>query len=91
MMHDAGAGDVQVLRKDLVEFKSKALETGYEGKDAFRYLRVCMAEGLIDYRGKEEGGWGNDNEVVNPGQVGWQWKGLRDLAVETKGRPNAES
>ena len=39
-------------------------------------LRYAMGKGLLDYRDRNKGGLGNDNEVVNEGGKEWIWRGL---------------
>ena len=90
-MMDAGAGEVDIRTVPLKPYREKQLGRRYEDRSPFPYIKLIMASGLADWRPESEGGWGNDNELVNPGERLWKWKGMRELAVETKGRPNARA
>jgi hypothetical protein len=90
-MSAAGAGDVELKTVELDSYRDKALSRQYEDRGAIVCLRFVMGDGRVDYRPKEEGGLGNDNEVVNPGQSQFVWKTVGDLARETNGRPNSDA
>jgi len=90
-MQQAGAGDIELKTVELENYRDKALARDYEDRGAIVCLRFVMGDGRDDYKPKDEGGLGNDNEVVNPGQERFVWKTVKDLAVETKGRPNADA
>jgi hypothetical protein len=85
VMVEAGAGEVGLRGVDLEGYKSRVLGKAYEDRAPVPFVRLIMAMGLGDYRPEV---WGNDNEIVNPGETLWRWKGIRDLAEETGGRPN---
>jgi hypothetical protein len=76
---------ISVTTVDESEYKRKTLESG--AQNPAPYLRFLMGNGSIDHRSKAEGGIGNDNELVNPGERRWKWKSMEDYAAETKGRP----
>ncbi|KAJ5156244.1 hypothetical protein N7492_009047 [Penicillium capsulatum] len=82
IMQDAGAGEIKVTDVPLVKYKSDATAT--TSWDPARYLRFLMGENKICHMA---GGLGNDNELVNEMQRGWEWKTVADLARETKGQP----
>lgn len=90
-MTEAGAGDIELRSVNLEEFRSKALGRDYQDRGPIVCLRFLMGDGRIDYRPQIDGGLGNDNELVNPGQKQFIWKSISDLAAETKGRPNANA
>ncbi|KAK5059970.1 hypothetical protein LTR84_009853 [Exophiala bonariae] len=90
-MEEAGAGTIELRSADLDRFKIKALARPYAQRDAVVFLRFLMADGRIDLRPEHEGGMGNDNELVNPGQKHFRWKTIDDLARDTRGRPNADA
>lgn len=87
----AGAGDIELRDVELEDYRDKALQGEYKDSAAIPCLRFIMGDGRGDYRPKDEGGLGNDNEVVNPGEKQFAWKTVNDLAVETKGRPNDDA
>lgn len=89
-MERAGAGTIDLRSADLDRFKTKALARPHAQRDAIVFLRFLMTDGRIDLRPETEGGMGNDNEFVNPGQRHFKWKTMDDLARETRGRPNAD-
>lgn len=91
IMERAGAGAIELRSVELERFKSKALGRPYNERDAVVCLRFLMGDGRVDYRQQNEGGLGNDNEVVNPGQKYFEWKTMEHLAQETGGRPNANA
>lgn len=91
VMSVAGAEDIELQGVDLEEYKNKALGRPYEDRDAVECLRFLMGDGRIDYRLENQGGLGNDNEVVNPRQKGFSWKTVQDVALESKGRPNGDA
>lgn len=78
-------GGISVTTADEAEYKHKAFESG--ARNPAPYLRFLMGNGSIDHRPKSEGGIGNDNELVNPGESRWKWKSMEDYAAETGGRP----
>lgn len=88
-MMDAGAGEVDIRTVLLEGYREKVLARQYEERSPFPYIKLIMALGLADWRPQGDGGWGNDNELMNPGGSLWKWKIIRDLALETSGRPNA--
>ncbi len=91
MMTEAGAREIELKTVELEPFRRRALGRQYEDRGPIVCLRFLMGDGRIDYRSTQEGGLGNDNELVNPGQTSFVWKTIRDLAVKTKGRPNADA
>jgi hypothetical protein len=91
LMSAAGSGDVELKTVELDSYRDKALGRQYEDRGAIVCLRFVMGDGRVDYRPKEEGGLGNDNELVNPGQSQFVWKTVGDLARETNGRPNSDT
>ncbi len=88
-MTAAGAGNIELKSVELDSFREKALNREYEDRGAVVCLRFVMGDGRGDYRPNDEGGLGNDNELVNPGY--FAWKTVHDLAVETGGQPNADA
>jgi hypothetical protein len=91
IMSEAGAGDIELKSVDLHSFRDKALAREYEDRSALVFLRFLMGDGRIDYRKQEDGGLGNDNDVVNAGQGKFAWKTVRNLAVETGGKPHSDA
>ena len=91
VMVAAGSGDIELKTVELERYRNKALSREYEDRGAIVCLRFLMGDGRVDYRPKEEGGLGNDNELVNPGQNQFVWKTVRDLAIEATGRPNGDA
>lgn len=89
-MEVAGAGAIELRSVELDVFRNKALGRPYNERDAIVCLRFLMGDGRIDYRQKDEGGLGNDNEMVNPNQKYFEWKTMDQFARETRGRPNAK-
>jgi hypothetical protein len=69
-------------------FRERMLGKGFEERSPVPFIRSYVAEGLVDWRTVEEGGWRNDNESVNLGEGRWRWKRIEELAHETGGRPN---
>ncbi|ETI22626.1 hypothetical protein G647_06702 [Cladophialophora carrionii CBS 160.54] len=90
-MSAAESGDIDLKTVELDTYRDKALSRKYGDRGAIVCLRFVMGDGRVDYRPKDEGGLGNDNEVVNPGQQHFVWKTVRDLARETGGRPNSDA
>lgn len=90
-MGRAGAGAIELRSVELERFKTKALSRPYDERDAIVCVRFLMADGRLDYRQQNEGGLGNDNEIVNPGQKYFEWKTMDHLARETRGRPNVNA
>jgi hypothetical protein len=89
-MEPAGAGEVTVRGgMEVGVFRERVLSRKFEERSPIPFIRLMMAEGLGDYRNAQEGGWGNDNEYVNPVQKIWKWRGVKELAKQTGGRPNA--
>lgn len=91
IMERAGAGAIELRSVELERFKDKALGRPYDERDAIVCVRFLMGDGRIDYRQESEGGLGNDNDIVNPGQKYFEWKTMDHLARETRGRPNANA
>ena len=91
IMTAAGAGEIDLRSVELQNFKDKALGRAYQDRSAIVCLRFIMGDRRGDYRPMNEGGQGNDNENVNPGQKNFVWKTVEQLATETKGRPNADA
>ncbi|EXJ58398.1 hypothetical protein A1O7_05823 [Cladophialophora yegresii CBS 114405] len=89
-MSAAGSGDIDLKTVELDTYRDKALSRKYEDRGAIVYLRFLMGDGRVDYRPKDEGGLGNDNEVVNPWEQQFVWKTVRDLAHQSGGRPNSD-
>ena len=90
IMTAAGAGEIELKTVELDSYRDKVLSREYKNRDAVVCLRFVMGDGRDDYRPESEGGHGNDNEVVNPGQKYFAWKTVKDLANETSGRPNSD-
>lgn len=90
-MSVAGAGDIELKSVDLDDYRNKALARPYGDRGAVECLRFLMGDGRIDYRPESEGGLGNGNEVVNPGQKTFSWITVQDVALESKGRPNMDA
>jgi hypothetical protein len=91
LMSSAGAGKIELKSLELESYREKALSREYEDRGAILCLRFIMGDGRGDYRPKAEGGLGNDNEIVNPEQKQFVWKTMKNLASETKGRPNSDA
>ncbi|KAJ9609508.1 hypothetical protein H2200_005835 [Cladophialophora chaetospira] len=91
IMTAAGAGDIEIKSVELEGYRDKALGREYQDRGAIVCLQFLMGDGRIDYRPKDEGGLGNDNDVVNPGQKNFSWKTVQGLAHETRGRPNSDA
>jgi hypothetical protein len=77
--------EISVMTVDGAEYKRRTLES--RARDPAPYLRFLMGNRSIDHRSKAEGGIGNDNLLVNPGERWWKWKSMEDYAAETGGRP----
>lgn len=82
IMGAAGAGSIEVTEIPLAEYKQE--KTSTLSQDPAAFLRFLMGEDKIDHT---EAGLGDDNELVNPQQLLWEWKTLTDLAVSTSGQP----
>lgn len=54
--------------------KTKEELIAEKSTDSLKYLRFLMGDGSIDYRSERDGGLGNDNETVNPGERYFKWK-----------------
>jgi len=91
IMTEAGAGEIELKKVDLEAYRDRALGRDYLDRGPIVCLRFLMGDGRVDYRPKANGGLGNDNEIVNPGQKYFVWKTIHDFAAETKGRPNADA
>ncbi|KEF52981.1 uncharacterized protein A1O9_10888 [Exophiala aquamarina CBS 119918] len=89
-MEEAGAGTIELRSVELEGFRNKALGRPYNERDAIVFLRFLMGDGGINYRHKDEGGLGNDNETINPNQKYFKWKTMEQFARETGGQPNAK-
>ncbi|OAG41164.1 hypothetical protein AYO21_04544 [Fonsecaea monophora] len=83
--------EIELKSVELEAFRNRVLNRQYEDRGPIVCLRFIMGDGRADYRTTEEGGLGNDNDLVNPDQRHFVWKTMRDLAVETKGRPNVNA
>jgi hypothetical protein len=70
LMVRAGAGDVEMRTVDGAAFRKKTIEDS--ANDPSQYLRFLMGDGRID---RSNVALGNENELVNPGQTLWKWKG----------------
>lgn len=73
---------IEVKEVGLDEYKRRTLESKVP-KPSW-YLRFLMGEGKLDHG---VGGLGNQNEVVNPVELRWRWKTMKEWAKETGGRP----
>jgi len=63
---------VDLRSKDGIKMKQDLL--AQKSTDSLKYLRFLMGDGSIDYRRKEDGGLGNDNDLVNPQEKFFKWK-----------------
>lgn len=82
IMGGSGAGQIQVTELALEEYKKE--KTSNLSWDPADYLRFLIGEDKIDHT---DAGLGDDNELVNPQQLLWEWKTLKDLAEDTNGTP----
>lgn len=62
--------------KDGLKMKQELIAE--KSTDPLKYLRFLMGDGSIDYRSKQDGGLGNDNDVVNPDQKRFKWLTWQD-------------
>ncbi|CAI7607297.1 unnamed protein product [Penicillium pancosmium] len=74
IMGAAGAGEIEE-------------KTAKLSSDPADYLRFLAGEDKIDHT---DAGLGDDNELVNPQQLLWEWTTLTDLAKSTNGKPWAD-
>lgn len=82
IMGEAGGEKIEVAEVQYDGFREEALKSGR--KDPSGCLRFLMGDGRILHT---KDAMGCDNDVLNPGQSYWKWKTMKDLAVETKGKP----
>lgn len=76
-------GTSVVLRKrDGAKMKEELIAE--KSTDSLKYLRFLMGDGSIDYRNKQDGGLGNDNEVVNPGEKYFKWMTWQEQLKESQ-------
>ncbi|KAG7117704.1 Phenylcoumaran benzylic ether reductase TP7 like protein [Verticillium longisporum] len=76
---------IEVTTLDLHPYKANLLANPEPMPE--KYLRFLMGEGLINHTA---GGLGNDNSIIE-GDGGFErWKSIKDLALETKGKPWAD-
>jgi hypothetical protein len=85
-MGAAGAGNIEVTEIPLDEYKKE--KTAKLSSDPADYLRFLAGEDKIDHT---DAGLGDDNELVNPQQLLWEWTTLTDLAESTNGKPWEDS
>jgi hypothetical protein len=86
IMGAAGAGNIEVTEIPLDEYKKE--KTAKLSSDPADYLRFLAGEDKIDHT---DAGLGDDNELVNPQQLLWEWTTLTDLAESTNGKPWEDS
>lgn len=84
IMISAGAGAISITSIPITEYKEKVVKA-QQGTETF--LRFLMGEEKIDHSHE---GLGNSNELLNPGQALWKWKTMKDLALDTNGKPWAD-
>lgn len=82
IMGAAGAGQIEVTEIPLAEYKKE--QTSTSSWDPANYLRFLIGEDKIDHT---DAGLGDDNELINPQQLLWEWTSLTDLAERTGGKP----
>ncbi|KAM0582024.1 hypothetical protein ACHAP0_001425 [Verticillium nonalfalfae] len=76
---------IEVSTVDLNPYKANLLANPEPTPE--KYLRFLMGEGLIKHTA---GGLGNDNSIIEGDGGFGKWKSLKDLALETKGKPWAD-
>ncbi|KAG7121929.1 Vegetative incompatibility protein HET-E-1 like [Verticillium longisporum] len=76
---------IEVTTLDLHPYKANLLANPEPMPE--KYLRFLMGEGLINHTA---GGLGNDNSIIE-GDGGFErWKSIKEMALETKGKPWAD-
>ena len=85
IMEEAGADKIALSSIDIQPFRASVIANPSPTPE--RYLRFLMGEGLIDHT---DSGLKNDNSYFDRFQGFGNWKTIRHLAQDTKGKPWAD-